>query len=161
MPPKSASRKKLLGDLQWLQKLNAFCEELIEYVSGVPADANADDYTVMPEQTGGMLRWGCTVCIPNVDFQTDKCGVAVMHVHETAYRAFRVVGAHPALGMFRPSKSPLFFERGLGIAMSVGILQHVSFCMNSKILARGNAAWLKYGTGQEELMCTALGISVP
>ena len=137
MPQTAISHEQLSDAVQWLQNINAFCENLIEYVSTVPTDANADDYICIPlqimeSQRDGSLLWGCTVCMADVDFPAEVCAAAVAHVHQTAYRAFRAISDHPTLGMFRPGKTSLFFERGLGIAMSVGILQHVSGCMDTR-----------------------------
>lgn len=110
--------------------MNMFCEELIKFVSLVPTNAEADDYVDMAKSTESvMLHWGCTVCPPDAGFPVDACAVAVSHVHETAYRAYIAVCAHPVLGTFRPDKKPLFFEKGLSIAMSVGVMQHKSFCV--------------------------------
>jgi hypothetical protein len=160
------TRKKLFMSLAWLKELADFCDQILHFVSLVGEDADVESFVTVPDWVRAHPGLQ-TLALPsshwrvNYDIQSGICMPAIMYVHNQSRQVFCALRAHPVLGKFRPNLPSLFYDKPLGIAMSLAIQHDIGPVLNNSFpnptLVEG---WTLCKAGQEEIMCNILGIKI-
>lgn len=142
--------KKSSDPVAWLSDMLEFCKELQLFCDTLDQEADTESLVQAPrwvreDPEGFRMLNRCTDLEYNFDVPAERCMGTIMELHARACICYRSIFQHKALGKFRPDRTPLFFEKGMHIAMSVGLQHHINgMCTIQNAIEykqRGEGAW--------------------
>lgn len=144
------NEKKSSDPVVWLSDMLEFCKELQLFCDTLDQEADTESLVQAPEwvrENPGEWRMlnRCTEMEYNFDVPAERCMREIMDLNARACMCYRSIFQHRALGKFRPDRTQLFFEKGMHIAMSVGLQHHTKgMCTIQNAMEyrqKGEGAW--------------------